>query len=356
MDESVRARLLAAGPDHEIPVPLDAHARPIPDPVIEQAVTWYAQLASGVATDQDRAAFARWRDAQPDHALAWARLQNMGQRLQDSKARVAPAVTQATLTRLAALSNRRQALKRLAWMGAAGAGLYLAQDQWAWRSQLAAALADEHTAVGQRRHLMLADGTRLSLNTDTAVDIRFNAHQRRIVLRNGEILVSTGKDRMHRPLVVITDDGELVPMGTRFTVRRDADDSGPAVTRLAVTEGAVEVRPAAAAAAQRIHAGQQVSFTREAIDTPMAVQPERLAWIQDAFAAESMRLQAFLAELSRYRTGRLRCAPAVADLRITGVWPLDGPQATERILDALERRLPVRVQRYTRYWITVAGR
>ncbi|HBD34979.1 MAG TPA: histidine kinase, partial [Cupriavidus sp.] len=58
----------------------------------------------------------------------------------------------------------------------------------------------------------------------------------------------------------------------------------------------------------------------------------------------------FLAEVDRYRPGRLRCAPDVADLRVSGTFPIAD---TDRILDALRTALPVRIQFLTRYWTTV---
>jgi transmembrane sensor len=66
-----------------------------------------------------------------------------------------------------------------------------------------------------------------------------------------------------------------------------------------------------------------------------------------------MRLADFLDELSRYRRGRLQCDARVANLLISGTYPLAD---SERILDMLERALPVRVQRFTRYWVNVQAR
>ena len=66
-----------------------------------------------------------------------------------------------------------------------------------------------------------------------------------------------------------------------------------------------------------------------------------------------MRLADFLAELSRYRRGRLNCDAKVADLLISGSYPLND---SERILDMLEVALPVKVQRFTRYWVNVERR
>ncbi|MBV6303920.1 FecR domain-containing protein [Candidimonas humi] len=355
MEDSARSPLDDAVPGAAPAVAGESGSGHIPEAIVERAVAWYVRLASGTATARDRAEFGRWRAAHPDHAQAWARLEHLGTRLQGSAARVAPALARATLARAASFSSRRRAFKRLAWIGAGGAGLYLFQDQVPWRSELAIAFSDVHTPTGERRSMVLADGTRLLLNTATAVELRFGASERRIVLRSGEIMVATAKDPGRRPFIVATADGELRPIGTRFTVRRDADAGDRRYTQLAVTEGAVQVR-AMHAGSLLVQAHQQVRFTSNHIETPVVLDEDGQGWIRGMFSAEGMRLADFVAELSRYRHGRLRCAPEVANLRITGVWPLDSPDATERILDSLERRLPVRIVRYTRYWVTVAAR
>ena len=69
--------------------------------------------------------------------------------------------------------------------------------------------------------------------------------------------------------------------------------------------------------------------------------------------AAHMRLGDFLDELGRYRRGQLNCEANVADLLISGTYPLDD---SERILDLLEISLPVKVKRFTRYWVTVEAR
>ena len=66
--------------------------------------------------------------------------------------------------------------------------------------------------------------------------------------------------------------------------------------------------------------------------------------------ADRMRLNTLLAELSRYRPGVLRCSDAVAGLRVTGSFQLDD---TDAALALLAQALPVRIERRTRYWVTV---
>ena len=118
-----------------------------------------------------------------------------------------------------------------------------------------------------------------------------------------------------------------------------------------MTEGAVAVRPANDATAMRvIAAGQAARFTDIRVDAPSPVTDADIAWLDGMLVAANMRLADFLAEIDRYRPGRLRCDPAVADLRVSGTFPLAD---TDRILDALRGTLPVRIHFLTRYWTTV---
>lgn len=147
----------------------------------------------------------------------------------------------------APLKGRRQALRGLALLasgGAIGYAVYGSVDDAApWR----AALAEYRTGVGAQRSVRLADGSLLILNTDSAVDVRFDAGQRTVPLRSGEIVIETahrphaGAPRDTRPFVVQTAHGAMRALGTRFTVRH-----APESTTLVVLEHAVAVRHARA--------------------------------------------------------------------------------------------------------------
>lgn len=340
------------------PSPRDDGAH-LADVTVSAAVAWYVQMASGSQTPDQHADFTRWLGAHPDHARAWLRLRNMGGLLQASTEQIEPDLTRTTLVRIASVPTRRRAIKAILWVGTTGGAAYLVQEQIPWRRQLSGVLADQRTARGERRDLMLADGTRLMLNTATAVDVRYDVNQRRIVLRGGEIMIATAPDAAGRPFVVATEEGTLTPVGTRFTVRRDDGDRRVAAsTRLAVSEGAVQVRAANRMSDEpvRVPAGRQVRFSSSRIDPSQPLKDEELSWTDGTLIAEGMRLDEFIAELGRYRPGLLRCAPEVGELRITGAWPLHGGDPTERILASLERRLPVTVIRRTRYWVTIAAR
>lgn len=66
--------------------------------------------------------------------------------------------------------------------------------------------------------------------------------------------------------------------------------------------------------------------------------------------ASDWRLEDFLAELSRYRPGRLVCDEQVADLRLSGAFHLND---TDVVLENLANTLPVRLRYLTRYWVRV---
>ncbi|WP_431513134.1 FecR domain-containing protein [Variovorax sp. DAIF25] len=345
-------------PSASPPSPAD-DGRSLPPEVVAQAIQWFVQLSSGVQGAYDQAAFDAWHRAHADHARAWQRLQGVHAPLQAAQGRVTPALARAALRQAANVSSRRRALKTLAWVGAGGGAILLVQHRWSDGGPLAGALADARTAVGERRRLQLPDGTQLLLNTATSIDIRFDGQERRLLLHAGEIQVSTAHDDQGRPFVVTTRDGTLTPVGTRFVVRRIVSDDAEDGTLLSVSEGAVQVRTALQPAEQPptlVPAGRQLRFTRGGIGAPSALDESASSWTGGMLTAEGMRLVDFVAELDRYRLGRLRCAPEVAQLRITGSWPLDGDAPTERVLASLERQLPVRVSRLTRYWVTVGPR
>lgn len=317
-------------------------APPVPPEVAQRAVEWLVELQSAEADDRLRADWQLWRAAHPDHEAAWRHIEQMQGRWRSVASPLASATAQAALAAPAS-GERRHAVKTLALLFFAGGAAWLGERHAPWRAWL----ADERTRVGQRRTLALADGSRVMLNTDSAVSLDFSAGARRIRLAAGEIHVTTGAaGTAAPPFLVDTPHGVLRALGTRFCVR--LLDAG---CRVAVYAGAVEVRTAQAS--RRLPAGQRVEFSSAGIAPPQPVDDADSAWTDGMLVASGMRLQDFAAELQRYRHGVLRCAAEVADLRISGTYPLDD---TERVLAAVCSALPVAVDYTTRYWATLRAR
>ncbi|KPC54187.1 FecR domain-containing protein [Amantichitinum ursilacus] len=315
---------------------------PIDPQVLAQAADWLVRLQDSKVSAQDRHAFEQWRNAAPEHARAWLRAEHLLQRLDELPA----ALAISTLERAPTLS-RRAALGRIALaLGVMPAG-------WlGWRAaQRQGWLADQHTAVGEHRALQLADGSRLTLNTSTRLDIDFSASARRLTLPHGEILLETAPDRIQpaRPFLVHTPDAVLRAMGTRFMVRRRHGR-----THLAVFDGAVAIALPRQPAQMILVAGQQTLIHAGQIAAPSPADDTLAAWTRGLLLADAMRLDQLVDELGRYTSVYLQCDPAVAALRISGVFPLnDVPRALAMLMAAS----PVDVaQRFGGYWQTVIPR
>ncbi|WP_321918473.1 FecR domain-containing protein [Burkholderia cepacia] len=315
----------------------------VPPQVARRAVEWWVDRQAGRTGEAFDAALARWRAEDPAHDAAWRHIETMQHRLGGLTAGLDPQAAHAALLSPRA-GRRRAAMKALAVLLFAGGAAWMAEPA----RRAAIWPADLRTAVGERRTVTLADRTVVVLDTDTALDVRFDAAARRLRLLRGTIMVTSGHDDRvpARPLVVATAQGELRPLGTRFAVRqRDG------ATRVEVFAGAVRVQPDDAAAGARvIAAGEGADFTRDAIGVQAPLDAYASAWTGGMLVASRMRLADLVAELDRYRRGSLRCDAAVADLRVSGTYPLDDPA---RVLDTLKATLPIDVHYLTRYWATV---
>ncbi|KVX58775.1 FecR domain-containing protein [Burkholderia cepacia] len=315
----------------------------VPPQVARRAVEWWVDRQAGRTGEAFDAALARWRAEDPAHDAAWRHIETMQHRLGGLTAGLDPQAAHAALLSPRA-GRRRAAVKALAVLLFAGGAAWMAEPA----RRAAIWPADLRTAVGERRTVTLADRTVVVLDTDTALDVRFDAAARRLRLLCGTIMVTSGHDDRvpARPLVVATAQGELRPLGTRFAVRqRDG------ATRVEVFAGAVRVQPDDAAAGARvIAAGEGADFTRDAIGVQAPLDAYASAWTGGMLVASRMRLADLVAELDRYRRGSLRCDAAVADLRVSGTYPLDDPA---RVLDTLKATLPIDLHYLTRYWATV---
>ncbi len=326
----------SAATEEGLPTPPD-----VPKEIARQAVEWLVEWQSGDMAPDRQEAFRHWHDTDPDHRRAWRHIEQVNQRLRDLGGPHRAPLARATLL-TPPLSSRSRTRRRV--VQSLVAALFLGGGAWSTRDAWPVWRADLRTAVGERATHRLEDGTELTLNTDSAVDVLFDDHERRLRLIAGEIMVTTGQDR--RPLVVETGQGELRPLGTRFTVRVLED-----AIRLSVLEGVVAIHPRGQGhEAARVPADQQRRFNAFGVTPAAPLDDNAAAWTHGMLVASNQRLADFLAELSRYRNGSLSCDPAVADLRLSGTYPLAD---SDRVLTALPGILPVEVRFLTRYWVRI---
>ncbi|SIR84577.1 FecR family protein [Aquipseudomonas alcaligenes] len=301
--------------------------------VLQQAADWFARLRDEHASEQDRLAWQHWLEARPQHRQAWLRVESISGQFERLPQR------QAARSALQARGvERRQALKALSIVAGVGllglGGRALPWQQWQ---------ASQRTAVGEVRDSQLADGSRLWLNTDSALDVDFTAQLRRLALYRGEVLVEAADDA--RPLWLETAHARLRVQGGRFAVRQ-LDDGYLVSTQV----GALEI---IGARRQSLVAGQQAYFDAHWVDSPVPLRQGQQAWTHGILQADDMPLGEFVAELSRHQRGHLGCDPRVANLRLVGAFPLAQPA---RIYAALEASLPVRVVHRLPWWISIEPR
>lgn len=336
----------------------------IPADVLDQAIAWVVKLGANPADASGqarmRSELAAWRAANPRHDEAWRELQSAEQVFQDlppAPAFIARRTLDVAAQQRVRTAERRKTLRRLGQggLGVVLGALALRHLPWQeWGQDLG---ADHVTEAGEHRDVELPDGTRLKLNTDTAVSVRFTPDNRIVQLHHGEIFVSTGHDAAQadgpgrkRPFWVHTDTTRLQALGTEFIVHQM-----PEQTRLQVTEGRVAIHPSAESSSPTAVAQAGEAFLIDAegrvTQAPGATEGlDATSWLDEALVVKQMRLDEVVAELGRYRQGWLHCDPAVAGLKVSGVFQTED---TDLALEALTRALPVKIKRRTRYWITL---
>ncbi|WP_025109397.1 DUF4880 domain-containing protein [Pseudomonas sp. H1h] len=299
--------------------------------VAEQAVHWLMEMQQGTLTPRQQQAWQQWLDAHSEHRRAWEHIQRVNQRLRGVSSPLAHAALNGPKS-----SSRRQTLKLLLILGAGSAVTWSVREH----NPLPALLADYRSPVGERRTVALGAGNQLQLNTASAADV--DGVQRLIRLREGEILLTAAQ-----AFEVHTAQGVLKTQAARLNVRQFADR-----TQVALFEGQVELI-SHERAPMRLPVARQLSFSATSISETQPLDANSGAWADGMLVAAHMRLGDFLEELGRYRRGQLHCDANVADLLISGTYPLDD---SERILDLLQISLPVKVRRFTRYWVSVEAR
>jgi transmembrane sensor len=285
----------------------DARAR-------REAARWHTRLSRLSVTTDALREFRAWKQDDAN-AQAYAHVEATW----DAAGRLAGDPEIARLTEAALARRPRPDLRRrrvrLAGAGVLAAtalgamtvgGWYLA----AWRNTYA-------TGVGEQRLLVLDDGSRVRLNTDSRIRVRFRRAARDVDLVRGEAFFEVAHNAA-RPFVVHADGAQVRALGTRFDVRRD-----PAAVRVTLLEGQVRVTDGTAGPARTLAPGQQVTASRGGLSPPAPANAgAETAWTAGRLEFHDARLADAVAEVNRYSERKivLDGPPALADRRVSGVF------------------------------------
>lgn len=300
---------------------------------LAEAERWYVRLKAPDCPESVRAEFHRWLLV-PEHAAAYA----ASERLWKSIGRLAgrpdfEQLSQRVLAETENLPRRRQGL----WLTAACVLLALLGGA-AWRAVTTREVPALAYAAkrGERATVALADRSQLVLNSETELEVRLGSDARRVSLQRGEALFTVAHDEK-RPFKVTVGDGEVTALGTRFQVRRDAEQ-----VTVTLLEGRITVDRGRLDEHTQLEPGDQVRFT---VATPQmerrVVDPEVVAsWSTGRLRFRGTPLADVLGEVNRYSETQIRVTdPALARTPISGTFQVGDSTS---VVSALEALLPVR--------------
>lgn len=327
----------------------------LPDPTLptieERAAAWLVERDGGLSVERERE-LARWLREDPRHEATFAALAETWDLIGESASAARP-------------PTRRAATgwdwRWPAGLAAAAALVLAATGGWdtpsadpSARTPFALAAA---TDVGGHRLLHLPDGSTIGLNTDSAVDVRFEVGLRRVWLQRGEAHFTVAREP-GRPFLVSAAGVDVRVVGTVFNVRLR-----PESVDVLVTEGKVRVGAAAAgrdetsalepaaAAISELTAHQKVSIARVAapvlpvvvppappvvpVEVSMAEIRQALAWQSQRLDFDGTPLKEIVAEFNRYNRHKLIVAdPRLETQRFGGSFPAADHLTFVRMLEA----------------------
>lgn len=280
------------------------------------AVAWAAKADCGSLSAEDQAALEAWAVADTRRAGAYARALAANAYL-DRALALGPDYRppRRTMGRRAIMTGGG-ALLAASLVGAVGYGVLQHRERIV-------------TPLGDVRRVSLAEGSAITLNTDTAVRPELGRNERRILLSRGEALFDVAKDPT-RPFIVVADEVQVRAVGTSFTVRLRDDGR----VDVAVREGIVEVRRGDGPSV-RLKAGDRQSVAPDgavATERLSLEQVERgMAWREGRLDLTGLTLGQAAAEFSRYADRPIVIDdPEVARMKVAGVYSLSDPKGFAR--------------------------
>lgn len=292
-----------------------------PNEIEAQAAVWLTAL-NGDADHDVRPAFDAWLAEDAAHAEAFQRASEIWAILPRAAAHEAETPVYATPSRA-----------RSWFVGAAIAAsvsVLLGVGLLAWSLADAGKYA---TRLGEQKVATLQDGSRLALNTDTRVDVRFDAGHRRIDLAHGEAMFEVAHD-VSRPFIVVAGDTEIRAIGTVFTVRRTRDDVFVTLIKGRVAVSNIRARPGDRAdAVVMLQPGEKLT---EPARGTARVEPESIeaatAWRRGQAIFDDTPLATAITELNRYGGVEIVVDdPRVAALPVSGVFATNAADFAEAV-------------------------
>ncbi|MGU3401457.1 FecR family protein [Brucellaceae bacterium D45D] len=313
----------------------------------EEAVQWFVLLQDEAASDEDRQRFELWRLANSRHDHAWREVERLWGNLDQLSVKYA--LVRASSASLDANRQTRRSQSRRpfsVWKALPIAASIAIAAIIAWQMMPAGLRADYRSAVGERQLIRLTDSSEIELGTGSAIDVDFSQTERTVRLVAGEAFFSVAKDSS-RPFVVKAEQGQVKVLGTAFNMKIE---HGVTVT---VTHNTVAVN-AASGSGVRVKEGETVHYDEHGLSAIRVADLDKVqAWRQDQLVFRDAPLNDVLAELQRYRHGRIQLLSGEAgNRRVTAVFDA---RHTDAALDTIAQNLGLRVYRATNLLVGIVS-
>jgi transmembrane sensor len=329
----------------------------------QEAIAWLVKLRSNRLSPEDSHRFADWLSQDVAHTAAFADAealfedmagagQSLRRKMAETQVSAQPPIsmlqTVPALT-VASVPKCRSAKPVTRWLAIpmALAAVWLIAVTAILPEQshlLAAYFSDYHTGTGEQREISLEDGSRVLLNTNSALSVAFEDNRRIVELQYGQARFTVAKDS-NRPFIVTSHGLATKALGTVFDIY-DPENGNLDIT---VQEHAVAVTLADSANGQAqqtpvvVQEGQQLSYQdgKELMQPAMADLNTLTAWQQQKLLISDRPLSELITQLNRYRNGRIYLGDAeLANTRVSGVFSLQNPnEALGNLSNALGIKL-----------------
>ena len=269
-----------------------------------EAAGWAARLDRGPLSAEDEAALQAWLDGDARSLGAFGRVRALA--LSSERARaLGPDFDPASFESAAPADSKYVPRRRVMQVGGAIAAATLISAGGAW--QFLRPRGRFVTGKGETKVVALKDGSVVTLNTASEIQVNYSDTVRAVELVRGEALFDVAKNKA-QPFVVAAGDTSVRVVGTSFSVRRI--DTAP--IQVLVREGTVEVfKPAQGIKPVRISANSMAvaqadnANAIEAMPVPPAQVHRQMAWQNGQIAFEGETLAQAAEEFSRYSDTRI---------------------------------------------------
>jgi len=317
-----------------------------PDPHrLQQAAEWFVVLSDHNSSATEQSEWQGWINSDPENQLAWNYVERVNKKFRciESSQQQSRAYNALSSAQDVALSRRRS-LKLLSFAALAGLGGWLSLRHTPLGIPLENALADYSSELGEIKPLVLADQSKVWLNTNSAINVALGPQQRTLTLVRGEVLIQTASGDLPN-FTVQTEQGRLRALGTRFAVDISGENS-----RLTVYEGAVELICSDSGDKTVVQAGEQIEYNAISYSKTTKAQAAHEAWSAGRLIADTMSLGDFIKQVERYHPHLILVTEAAADILVVGSFPAND---LNTILSMLEESLPIKIERQLPWLIQI---